>query len=78
MQILTHTINPTVDRFLILASDGVWEFIESDEAVRIVSLHMDPKSAAEALCKEAVTKWAKEEPVCDDITALVLYFSQPQ
>eukprot|EP00300_Choanocystis_sp_HF-7_P010783 c17152_g2_i2.p1 GENE.c17152_g2_i2~~c17152_g2_i2.p1 ORF type:complete len:338 (+),score=55.90 c17152_g2_i2:40-1053(+) len=77
-EIQTHTVDPMVDRFAILASDGVWEFIESEEAVQLVSMHPNPKAAAEALCKEAVAKWAKEEPVCDDITALILYFKKPE
>lgn len=29
------------DKFLILASDGVWEFVSSEEAVKIVHANLD-------------------------------------
>lgn len=61
-------------RFFMLCSDGVWEFISSQEAVDIVSSH--PKAqvqqAAEALAQEAWKRWIKEEGnVVDDITVIV-------
>ena len=34
-EVVTHTLGPD-DAFIILASDGVWEFIESQEAADIV------------------------------------------
>lgn len=42
----SHQIGPE-DDFLIVASDGVWEFIENDEAIRIVS-DVRPPPAPEA------------------------------
>ena len=34
-EIYKHTVKPG-DQFLLIASDGVWEFIDNDEAVSIV------------------------------------------
>lgn len=48
------------DKFLILASDGVWEFISNDQAVDIVMPHYRKNSAekaAEALIREALRRW---------------------
>ena len=64
-----------------MASDGVWEFIESDEAVRIVeNAHRSGKSAHEAsrsLILRAALRWAqKEGSYRDDITAIVVYLPQ--
>ena len=34
-EVTEHVIEPG-DQFLLIASDGVWEFIDSEEAVQIV------------------------------------------
>ena len=65
------------DKVLIVASDGVWEFIKSQEAVELVAAVKagggDPRRAAEALADEAKKRWNEEEEVVDDITAIVAY-----
>jgi protein phosphatase PTC2/3 len=63
------------DEFLILASDGVWEFVASHEAVRVVSdnLHLGATQACQALIEMAAARWHDEEgDYRDDITALVI------
>lgn len=65
--------------FAVLASDGVWEFMTSDECVAfvaqcILSSHMTPQEACDALVEEAYERWSAEEDVVDDITATVVYF----
>lgn len=50
------------DRFIILASDGLWEFMESNEVVNIVKdyyLKNDIQGAAEYLVKESSKRWMK-------------------
>ena len=65
------------DLFMLLCSDGVWEFISSGEAVKIASKF--PKSraptAAEELARVSWDRWMIEENghVVDDITALVVH-----
>lgn len=61
---------------MILASDGVWEFIQSAEAVQLVVQYDNPKAAAVALCQEALKRWSEQEDVCDDITAIVTFFTK--
>jgi serine/threonine protein phosphatase PrpC len=63
------------DRCIILASDGVWEFITSQEAVNIVFAHKDNATAAcKALIKESAKRWKDEEGnYRDDITAIVIF-----
>ena len=51
-EICMHTVQPT-DRFLILASDGVWEFIDNDEAVAIVGQFYDKGLPALDACRRA-------------------------
>ena len=48
------------DQFLVIASDGVWEFLPNEEVARITSPFYKksaPESAANALVKEAYKKW---------------------
>lgn len=82
--VTVHEVNEE-DEFVILATDGVWEFIESEDAVKIVSEHLyceDVKNddsntcaskACEALIKAAMEKWHEYEgDYRDDITAIVI------
>jgi len=62
------------DRFLIAASDGVWEFISSQEAVDMVAQCSSPRKACQVLVRESTLRWKKEEEVIDDITAVVVFF----
>mmetsp|Transcript_33527 Transcript_33527/g.88288 ORF Transcript_33527/g.88288 Transcript_33527/m.88288 type:complete len:97 (+) Transcript_33527:130-420(+) len=72
-----HTMT-SGDRFLIMASDGVWEFIDNAEAVKIVDqFYSNGQSALEAcrfLIARAALSWRKfEGQYRDDITAIVVY-----
>ena len=67
------------DRFIVVASDGLWEFVTSAEAVNIVAQSLDSPSgwgdldvAAAKLLAEAELRWAQEDEVCDDITIIVI------
>jgi serine/threonine protein phosphatase PrpC len=67
------------DKFLIIASDGIWEFIPNDEAVEMVVPFWrrgDPEGACDKLIQEAVKNWEQEDEVIDDITVIVVFFSQ--
>lgn len=64
------------DQFLLLCSDGIWEFIQPQEAVELV--HGFAKNEASAACgklaKSAYDRWIKEEgDVVDDITVLLVH-----
>jgi serine/threonine protein phosphatase PrpC len=66
------------EKFILLASDGIWEFIDSDESVRIIKdfyeKDMDAVGALSALVKEAFKRWKSEEDNIDDITAILIFF----
>jgi len=75
--VITHHALTDQDEFLILASDGVWEFISPEEAVRIVSDCLDKDlTASEAsvqLIRYAMQLWKEiEGDYRDDITAIVV------
>jgi serine/threonine protein phosphatase PrpC len=79
-EVRVHEIDSERDAFLILASDGVWEFIESDEAVEIVGAIFEKGWSAEAATKHliarAAVEWMQEEgDYRDDITCIVVYLA---
>ena len=72
-----YKLNPE-DKFLILASDGLFEFIDSNEVVNIVSDYYAKKDivgCSEFLYKESYRKWIyEEEDTVDDITIILVFF----
>ena len=66
------------DRFVILASDGIWEFISSKECVKIVGEYYQRKDingAIRTICDVAKKRWMKEEDMRDDITCIIVFFN---
>ena len=66
------------DKFIMLASDGIWEFISSDECVNIVKdyyLKDDIDGALNYLYKESSKRWIMEEEVIDDITLIIMFLN---
>jgi serine/threonine protein phosphatase PrpC len=47
------------DRFIVIASDGVWDVMKSAEVVGYILKHPDRETAAEGLVKEARGRWVK-------------------
>ena len=65
------------DKFIIIASDGIWEFISSQECVNFIKdfyYKKDLKGCLKFLLNESSKRWIKEEEVIDDITAVLIFF----
>ena len=66
------------DRFLVLASDGLFEFISTEEVGNIVKGYYEKNDivgCCEFLYKESYRKWiAEEEDTVDDITIILVFF----
>ena len=64
------------DRYLIIASDGVWEFL-TNEQVAAMALPFYPsgqaEQAANTIVREAAKTWKEREDVVDDITCVVIF-----
>ncbi|ETV99012.1 hypothetical protein H310_08485 [Aphanomyces invadans] len=63
----------TTDRCLVIATDGLWEFMSDDEVIKMIAPHTDPKQAVDVLILEANRRWMKEEQVIDDTTVIVAF-----
>ena len=65
------------DKFIVLASDGVWEFIKNEEVAQIVMPFFEKRNAegaAEALVRESYMRWKQEEEdIIDDITCVIIF-----
>ena len=66
------------EKFILLASNGIWKFIDSDESVKIIKNfyenEKDSVGALNYLIKEAITRWKNEKNYVEDITAILLFF----
>ncbi|KAL8167865.1 hypothetical protein V2J09_009364 [Rumex salicifolius] len=70
-----HRLSPQ-DRFLVLATDGVWDVMSSDEVATTVWGASNQAEAAQELVVKARKAWVRKFPSAkiDDCTALCLFF----
>jgi len=61
------------DVFLVVASDGLWEFMTDQEVIDICATQTDARKTVDLLIMEANGRWMKEEQVIDDTTVIVAY-----
>lgn len=65
------------DKFIVIASDGVWEFMNNDDVANIVRPFFETKNAekaAEAVVRESYLRWKREEEgIVDDITCIIVF-----
>jgi serine/threonine protein phosphatase PrpC len=79
-EILEFALTPE-DKFLVCASDGVFEFLSNEDIVKIVVPFWktnDVQGACDAVAQEARTRWTtvsitQEEEVIDDITCVIVF-----
>ncbi|KAF3340605.1 hypothetical protein FCM35_KLT09449 [Carex littledalei] len=64
------------DRFVILATDGVWDVISNEEAIQIVSSTSEKHKSAKRLVECAVRAWKRKRRgiAVDDCSAICLFF----
>ena len=64
------------DKFFVVASDGLFEFISSQNIVEIIKVYYfnkDIVGCCEYLYELSRDKWMKEEEVVDDITMILVF-----
>ena len=75
-QIIEYLISRKT-KYMIICSDGIWEFISNKEAMEIGNkyyLRNDPLGLCHELTNKSTEIWMKEDTVIDDITAVVVFF----
>ena len=64
------------DKFMIIASDGVWEFLSNEAIAKIVwpfYIKNSPEQAGNAIVRAAAQKWRENDTVIDDITCVTIF-----
>ena len=61
------------DLVLVMASDGLWEFMSDQEVMDIACSTTEPRFAVDRLISESNERWMKEEQVIDDTTVCVAF-----
>ena len=75
LEINIYDINAD-DRFLVIASDGVWEFLSNEEVAAIVQPFYalgQAEQAANQIVRDSANQWKQREEVIDDITCVVVF-----
>mmetsp|Transcript_57762 Transcript_57762/g.159355 ORF Transcript_57762/g.159355 Transcript_57762/m.159355 type:complete len:721 (-) Transcript_57762:1191-3353(-) len=73
-EIDVRTITPN-DKFICIASDGVFEFLTNQAVVDIVKRYQDPLEANRVVVQEAYQAWLDLEVRTDDITMICVFLS---
>lgn len=61
------------DEFLVIATDGIFEFLTNQQVMNICAASFNPVQACEMLCKAAYDQWLVYENRTDDITVIVCF-----
>ncbi|CAI9772548.1 unnamed protein product [Fraxinus pennsylvanica] len=71
----SHRILSDRDKFIVLASDGVWDVLSNEEVVEIVSSASTRSSAARILVENAAREWKTKYPTSkmDDCAVVCLF-----
>ena len=60
---ITHTVLTPNDKIILIASDGIWEFLENQQVANIVYPYFEkdaPEAAANALVSVALNQWKRQ------------------
>lgn len=75
---LTSTTLTPEDKIVLLASDGIWEFMSNQQVASIVLPFFEkdaPEAAANALVSVALQQWKRQSQSVDDITVVIIFLN---
>lgn len=77
-----HFVRPGLDTHIVIASDGVWEFLTEGDVISRCTAHKDCTGAVIDVCRAAQQSWVDAMAgtpslVIDDITAVVIQVNSP-
>lgn len=73
---ITNLILNNEDKFIVIASDGVWEHLSNQNVASLIYpfyVKGNIEEAVETVVEEAFTLWTQKDEVVDDITCIVLF-----
>lgn len=68
-EIITRSIDASIDEYVVIASDGLWDVMDNEEVARFVLRHVNTDfiNVAQKLCREAMMMGSG-----DNVTVLVI------
>ena len=75
-RIIEYNLNEKT-KFIVLASDGIWEFLDNENVKNIGKqyyLNYNSKELCEELYNSSLIQWQINDSIVDDITVIVIYF----
>eukprot|EP00347_Sterkiella_histriomuscorum_P003649 403363481 len=73
--VMKYDLTPD-DKFIVIASDGVFEFLENEQVAELIWPYFvkhSPEAAGNALVRAAAQKWKENDTVIDDITCIIIF-----
>ncbi len=78
-EFVEYEFNPDrEDLIMVMASDGLWEFMTDQEVMDIAFTTTEPRFAVDRLISESNERWMREEQVIDDTTVCVAFLGNFQ
>jgi len=73
-EVYSYELPAENDPCLVIASDGVWEFIASKKLAKLCKLEQGSAKVVDRIMKESAKQWRMHEgsEYCDDITCMIL------
>ena len=74
-----HPLDPAHQRFLVLASDGLWDMMTPEEVVDFVWAGKEQhcqKDSVRALINEALCRWRWKGMLADNISVVITFLSE--
>lgn len=75
---LQYQVLTPSDKIVLMASDGIWEFLSNQQVGNIVYPFYEkdaPEAAANALVSAALAQWKRHSQSIDDITVVIIFLN---
>ena len=81
--VYVHPLNPKMQKFVVIASDGLWNVMTPDEVVRFIWDYENasnddqrPRDVVRAIINKALYIWAGKRHPADNIAVLIAFLSE--
>ena len=74
-EMVTRELSPD-DKIIVLASDGVFEFLTNQSVIDLCCKFNDPLAACRAVVAESYELWLQYELRTDDITMICMFIEE--
>lgn len=76
--VTVHLIDVTKDRFIVIASDGLWDVLKPQEVAEMIDNYckseMTGNQVVYSLIETALQKWRRKDRRADNISVIIIFF----